>query len=81
MYKDLTGLSFDDHRLTKILGLFNLFTEKEAPAAGWPLSLFLFWGGWGLSALVIQICTIHLCVWGGGGGGGGRACACRQLCE
>ena len=32
----------DAHRLSKISHSFSPFTEKEAPAPGWPLSLALF---------------------------------------
>ena len=37
---DWTESVWKPHRLSKISGSFNPFNEKEAPASGWPLSLF-----------------------------------------
>ena len=56
--------------------LVKLPVHSEAPAPGWPLSLFFYffisgWAGWGwgLSALAIQVHTLCVCVcWGGGWG-------------
>ena len=60
------------HRISKISGSFNPFTEKEAPAPGWPM-LFLFFHFLFVSGGPVQcaICTCNppMCV-----------CVCMRTC-